>query len=166
MEAEPPNPMEWQQLRLFTKQDKLSMTFTDATFSFTDGLFDEIAKQVKWQANGPASDDTYANRQKDREELGAEYLPRLLKGVLSPDRKRTAYFLADLKTKEKGWMEVRYDAMQPEELRIGRWSDVGPFKLRDAWMNFPAGGGDFRHAYDDPAARQDFLIPSYQISTH
>jgi hypothetical protein len=43
-----------------------------------------------------------------------------------------------------------------------RWS----LKIRDPWMNFPAGGGDFRRAYDDPAARQDFLIPSYQISTH
>src|SRR5258708_39820328 len=33
-------------------------------------------------------------------------------------------------------------------------------------MNYPAGGRDFRHAYDDPAAGQDFLIPNYQISTH
>jgi hypothetical protein len=37
--AEPPNPQEAQQLRLFTKQDRLNVEFTDATFSFTDGLF-------------------------------------------------------------------------------------------------------------------------------
>ncbi len=166
VEAAPPNPLEWQQLRLFTKQDKLNMAFTDATFSFTDGLLDEVAKEVKWQASGPAADDLYTNRQRDREDLGAEYLPRLFKSVFSPDRQRTAYFLADLKTKEKGWVEVRYDAMQPEEVRIGRWADVGPFKIHDIWMNYPAGGRDFRHAYDDPAARQDFLIPNYQISTH
>ena len=141
------------------------MAFTDATFSFTDGFAEEIAKQVKWQANGPAGDDLYANRQKDREDMGAEYLPRLFKSVLSPDRQRTAYFLADLKTKEKGWVEVRFDAMQPEEVRVGRWADVGPFKINDVWMNFPAGGRDFRHAYDDPAARQDFLVPAYQITT-
>ena len=166
VEAAPPNPLEVQQLRLFTKQDKLNMAFTDATFSFTDSLLDEVAKQVKWQTGAPAADDLCANRQKEREDLGAEYLPRLFKGVWSPDRPRTAYFLADLKTREKGWVEVRYDAMQPEEVRIGRWTDVGSFKLHDVWMNFPAGGRDFRHAYDDPAARQDFLIPSYQISTH
>jgi hypothetical protein len=166
VEATPPNPLELQQLRLFIKQDKLNMAFTDATFSFTDNLVDEVAKAVKWQTGGPAADDLYANRQKEREELGAEYLPRLFKGVWSPEPQRTSYFLADLKTKEKGWVEVRYDAMQPEEVRIGRRTDVGPFKIHDVWMNFPAGGRDFRHAYDDPAARQDFLIPSYQISTH
>ncbi len=166
VEAAPPNPLEWQQLRLFTKQDKLNMAFTDATFSFTDSLLDEVAKEVKWQTGAPATDDLYANRQKEREDLGAEYLPRLFKGLWSPDRQRTAYFLADLKTKEKGWVEVRYDAMQPEEVRMGRWADVGSFKIHDVWMNFPAGGRDFRHVYDDPAARQDFLIPNYQISTH
>jgi len=74
VEAAPPNPLEWQQLRLFTKQDKLNMAFTDATFSFTDGLLDEVAKEVKWQASGPAADDLYTNRQRDREDLGAEYL--------------------------------------------------------------------------------------------
>jgi len=37
---------------------------------------------------------------------------------MSADRKRTAYFLADLKT-DKSWIEVRYDAMQPEEMRVG-----------------------------------------------
>jgi peptidase M1-like protein len=166
LEAAPPNPLELRQLYLFTKQQKLSMTFTDATFSFTDGLLDEIAKQLKWQTAGAANDDLYANRQKEREELGAEYLPRLFKSVMSPDRKRTAYFLADLKTKEKGWVEVRDDAMQPEEIRVGHWSDVGPFKLLDVWMNFSAGGRDSRRVYDDPAERLDFLIPSYQISAN
>jgi Peptidase family M1 domain len=166
IEAAPPNPLEQQQLHLFTTQEKLNMAFSEATFSFSDGLLEEVAQQVKWQASGPAADVLYANRQRDREDLGAEYLPRLFKSVLSPDRQRTAYFLADLKTKEKGWIEVRYDALQPEEVRIGRWADFGYFKARDTWMNFPAGGHDFRHAYDDPAARQDFLIPNYQINTH
>ena len=165
LQADPPNPIEAHQLRLFTKQDRLDMAFTEATFSFTDGLFDEVAKQVKWQANGPAADDLYAKRQQEREDLGGEYLPRLFKSLFSPDAKRTAYFLADLKTKEKGWVEVREDAMQLEELRVGRWGDVGPVKLRDIWMNFPAGGRDPRHVYDDPTAREDFLIRSYQVST-
>jgi len=164
LQVEPPNPTEAQQLHLFTKQDKLDMTFSEATFSFTDGLMDEVGKQVKWK-DGGGTDELYAKRQQEREDLGAEYLPRLFKSVMSPDRKRTAFFLADLKTKEKSWVEVRYDAMQPEELRVGRWVDVGPFKELDYWMNFPAGGRDPRHAYDDPAARQDFLIPDYRLNT-
>ncbi|PYU05239.1 MAG: hypothetical protein DMG33_11660 [Acidobacteria bacterium] len=164
LQVDPPNPIEARQLRLFTKQDKLDMAFADATFSFTDDFFDEVAKQVKWQP-GAASDELYANRQKEHEELGGAYFPRLFKGALSGDRKRTAYFLADLKTKEKGWVEVRDDAMQLEEIRIGRWGDLGVVKVHDIWMNFPAGGRDPRHAYDDPAARLDFLIPSYQINS-
>jgi len=67
LQADPPNAREAQQLRLFTKQDRLNVEFTEATFSFTDGLLDEIAKQVKWQASGPASDDLFAKRQKERE---------------------------------------------------------------------------------------------------
>jgi len=58
---------------------------------------------------------------------------RVFKGVMSADRKRTAYFLADLKT-DKSWIEVRYDAMQPEEMRVGRWVDVGGYKELDYWM--------------------------------
>jgi hypothetical protein len=162
--AEPPNSTEAYQLFLFTKQQgKLDMTFTDATFSFTDGLLEEVSKQVvKWE-QGPPADDLYAHRQKEREDLGAADLPRLFKSVLSPDRQRTAWFLAELKTHDKGWVEVRYDAMQPEEIRIGRWGDLGPMKIRDIWMNFPAGGRNPRHVYDDPAERMDFLIPAYNI---
>ena len=165
LQADPPNPIEAQQLFLFTKQPKLDMPFTDATFSFTDGLLEEVAKQVKWQGTGPAADELYAKRQQEREDLGAEYLPRLFKSVMSSDRKRTGYFLADLKTKDKGWVEVRDDAMQLEEIRVGRWGEVPAVKIADVWMDFPVDGRDPRHAYDDPAARQDFFIPSYKITT-
>lgn len=162
--VDPPNPVETRQLQLFTRQDKLSAEFADATFSFTDGLFEEIGKQVKWKEGG-AGDDLYTKRQQEREDLGAEYLPKLFKSVMSPDRTRTGYFVADLKTKDKNWIEVRDDATEFEEIRVGRWSDVGPFKLQDYWMIFPAGGRNPRHVYDDPSARQDFLVLENQIST-
>jgi hypothetical protein len=158
----PPNPLEAQQLRLFTKQDKLNVEFTDATFSFTDGLLDEVAKQVKWQASASAADDTYAKRQKDREDLGESSMPRMLQGILSADHARTAYFLADLKV-EKGWVEVRDDAMDAEDIRVGRWVDVGPFKIFDTWMGFPAGGHTSADAWKDPQAKEDFIIRGYKI---
>jgi|HubBroStandDraft_6_1064221.scaffolds.fasta_scaffold00163_18 hypothetical protein len=165
LSADPPNPIEAQQLRLFTKQDKLDMAFTDATFSFSDGLFEEVSKQVKWKESGPTVDELYSKRQQEREDLGAEYLPRLFFGVMSPDKKRSAYFLGDFRTRDKSWVEVRDDAMQPEEIRVGRWADFGGVKFRDYWMIFPADLKDPRHAYDDPAAKTDFLITSYQLST-
>ncbi len=163
VQATPPNPVEVQQLRLLAKQDTLDMTFSAATFSFTDGLLEEVSKQVKWK-DGPGADDLYAKRQEEREDFGGEYLPRLFKSVMSPDRKRTAYFLADLKTNDRSWVEVRYDAMQPEEIRIGRWGEMGANKNMDYWLNFPAGDRDPRFVYDDPTERQDYLIPDYQIN--
>jgi hypothetical protein len=159
--AEPPNPQEAQQLRLFTKQDKLNAEFTDATFSFTDGLFEEVAKQVKWEASGPAADDLYAKRQKEREDLGESSMPRLLQSILSADRVRTAYFLADLKV-DKSWVEVHDDAMDAEEIEVGRWVDVGPVKIFDAWMRFPAGRTS-AEAWKDPLAKKDFAIRGYKI---
>ena len=163
LQAEPPNPLEAQQLRLFTRQDKLNVEFTDATFGFTDGLLDEVGQEVKWQPSGPAADDLYARRQKEREDLGESSMPRLLQSVLSADRKRTAYFLADMKT-EKGWVEVHDDALEPEDIKVGRWVDVGPFKIFDTWMSFPAGGRTSAEAWKDPQAKEDFVIRSYQIN--
>jgi hypothetical protein len=161
LQAMPPNPQEAQQLRLFTRQDSLNVEFTDATFSFTDGLLEEIGKQVKWQASGPASDDFYVKRQKERENLGESSMPRLLQSILSADRGRTAYFLADLKT-DKSWVEVHDDALAPEDMTIGRWVDVGPFRIFDTWMSFPAGRTS-AEAWKDPQAKEDFVIRSYKI---
>jgi len=162
LQAEPPNPQEAQQLRLFTRQDRLNAEFTDATFSFTDGLLEEVTKQVKWQASGSGADDLYAKRLKDREDLGESSMPRMLQSILSADRARTAYFLADLKT-EKSWVEVRDDALDAEDIRIGRWVDVGPLKVFDTWMSFPAGSRTSAEAWKDPQAKEDFIIRGYKI---
>jgi len=45
---------EAQQLRLFTKQDKLHMTFSEATFSFTDGSWMKSAtsEMERWRGHG------------------------------------------------------------------------------------------------------------------
>ncbi len=165
VQVEPPNPIEAQQLALFTKQDKLDLPFTDATFSFTDGLADEVAKQVKWQTAEAANDDLYAKRQKEREDLGESAQPRLLQGILSADRARNAFFLADLKTATKGWVEFEFDALSPEEIGIARWVDIGPVKNHDLWMSFPAGGHTSAEAWKDPQAKEDFSIRAFHINS-
>ena len=83
VQLDPPNPTEAQQLRLFTKADRLNAEFTDATFTFSDGLLEEVGKQVKWK-DGGSSDDLYGKRQQEREDLGGEYLPRIFKALMSP----------------------------------------------------------------------------------
>jgi hypothetical protein len=165
VQADPPDPIEARQLRLFTNQARLDMTFTEATFSFTDGFFDEISKQVQWAPSSASDDDLYVKRQQQREDLGAAYLPSLFKSVLSSDRKRTAFFLADLKTSDKGWVEVLHDATEQEEVRIGRWGDTGVVRVLDVWMSFPAENRNSRTAYADPSARTDYLVPGYQIDS-
>lgn len=164
VQVEPPSAIEAQQLKLFTKEVRLDLPFTDATFSFTDGLVGELAKQVKWQLSTASADDFYANRQKAREDLGEAALPRLLAGLLAADRVRTAYFLADLKVAGKDWVEFHYDALDPEEIKVVRWVNVGPFKLDDTWMHFPAGKRSFQDAWKDPLAMEDIAIRSYNIN--
>jgi hypothetical protein len=163
VQVDPPNPIEAQQLRLFAKQDKLDMSFTEATFSFTDGLFDEVAKQVKWQVSGSVEGDLYAKRQKDREDLGESAMPRLLQGILSADHARTAFFLADLKVTGKDWVEFQDDVLEAEEISVGRWVNVGPVKNHDVWMSFPAGEKTSAEAWKDPQAKEDFSIHAYHI---
>jgi hypothetical protein len=167
VQVEPPNPIEAQQLKIFLKdsqQDKVNMSFTEGTFSFTDELAEEVAKQVKWQTSGAASDDLYANRQKTREDLGEAALPRLLQGILAADRARTAYFLADFKVGGRDWVEFHCDALDPEEIRVTRWVDVGPFKLDDTWLHFPAKGVTAADAWKDPLAKEDIAIRAYNIN--
>jgi len=166
VKVDPPNPIEAQQLRLFTKQDNLEEKFSDATFSFTDDLMEEVGKQAKWKGGGAASDDLYANRQKFREDMGQAVIPRLVQGVMVTDRKRSAYFLADLKIDDKHWVEFEEDAQSPEEITIGRWVDVGPVRIFDTWMSFPAGGRSSADAWKDPLAKRDFSIPRYSIDAN
>lgn len=160
--VDPPNPIEAQQLILFTKQDKVNLNFSEATFSFTDGTFDEVSKQVKWAAVGASNDDLYAKRQEHRENLGATLVPRIFKSVLSTERMQAPVFFADLKT-EHGWVEAHFDAAEPEQVQVGRWADVGPFQNFDTWLSFPAGEVSSSQAFHDSEAKADFLTPNYHI---
>jgi hypothetical protein len=164
--VDPPNAIEAQQLKLFTKQDKIAAEFTDATFSFTDDLMEEVGKQVKWKGGGGSSDELYANRQKFREDLGESAIPRLLQGVMAADRKRNAYFLADLKLEGKQWVEFKCDALTPEEMTVGRWVNVGPVEIFDLWMSFPAGKKGSAEAWENPQAKEDFGIRKYTIDAN
>lgn len=165
IEIAPPSPAEAQQLELFTKQKTLSLDFTNATFSFTDDTFDEIAKQVKWVSLTDTSlAKLYQDRQRAREDLAAEIVPRIYQGVVSADHKQTAYFAADMKTNNMGWVLTRYDALVPEEVSIGRYISWGfPAEQFDTWMSFPAGNVSPFQVDSNPLAKDIFLVRRYQI---
>lgn len=165
LEVVPPDAAETQQLQFFTKQNSLHAEFSEATFSFTDQTFDEVAKQVKWTAATDSSlGELYQSRQRFREDLAAEMLPRIFKGVLSGDPKRTAYFAADLKTSTAGWVLARYDALLPEEINVGRYVSRGsPVLEFDTWLSFPAGGVSGIQADQSPLGKDEFLVHRYDI---
>lgn len=160
----PPNAMEAQQMFRFLGNVALELEFSEATFSFNDGTLEEVARQVKW-SSGAAEDlaSLYNSRQREREDVGAELLPRLFKGVLSADRARTAFFAADLKTSDQGWIHVRFDALDPEEITVGRWKNWGGATLFDTWQHFPAGNRSSSEAFRDPLAREDVNVTAYKI---
>jgi hypothetical protein len=163
LQMSPPNPQEAQQLQLLTKQNDLNLPFSEAAFSFTDKTFDEIAAKVKWGGASGANDDLLASRIQTNEDLGAEMLPRLFKSVMGADRSKSALFLADIKTSEHGWIQVKSDTSEPEEISIGRWVEVGGGKLFDTWMSFPAGGRSSSDAYNVPFEKADYVIQSYDM---
>lgn len=164
LQIEIPNSIERQQLRLLAKLDKIDLVFTEATFTFSDDFVAEVSKQVKWRPEGTALGDLYDKRQRERENLGESSVPRIFQSMLSEDRLRTAFFLADLKTKDKGWVEVRQDALQPEDLSVGRWSDTFRGMHFDVWMSFPTGGIGTAKAWQDPQAKEDFAIRSNTLN--
>jgi Peptidase family M1 domain len=165
IEVAPPNAGEAQQLQLFTKQNILSVEFSEATFSFTDGTFDEVGKQVKWlNTTDNSLAQLYQDRQRAREDLGAEIVPRIFEGVLSGDHARTAYFAADMKINNAGWILAKYDALALEEIVVGRYASRGsPALLFDTWMSFPAGDVSGIQADQNPLAKDVFLVHRYEI---
>jgi hypothetical protein len=163
IQIDPPNELEKQQLQLLTKIDSVNLDFTEATFSFTDGLFDEIARQVHWGGSPSAQlGEMYVKRQNEREDIAAAIVPRIFAGVLSGDHARTAYFDADVKS-TSGWVLARYDALDPEEISIGRWTSWGSFQGFDTWMHFPADNRNSSDAFAAPWAKELFLTRGYKI---
>lgn len=160
----PPNVSEKEQLQLLANVDAVDMEFSEGVFAFTDSTFQEVAGSAKWEpdANATAPAALFIERQQAREEVGAELLPRLLQGVLADSSARPSFFAADFKTTQKGWIHVRFDPEDTEEITVGRWNKFFSVTRFETWLNLPA-QGDFRRAAQDPTAREPFLIHGYDM---
>jgi len=164
VQVSPPNDTEKRQLRSLTGKEALDMEFSEAVFVFADGTAEELGGKVQWgAASGAQTGRLFLNRHQAREDVGEELLPRLFKSVLSGDRRRTALFAADLKTNEKGWIAVRHDALDLEEVSVGRWTNWGQVTEFDSWLSFPAGDRAAAEAHREPLAKEDFRIRGYRI---
>jgi len=112
---------------------------------------------------GRAGGGAGRRHKQEREDSGAEILPRLFQAVLSANPAHDAYFLADLKTDHFGWVEARDDAALLESVKSGRWRDTEGFETFDTWMEFPAGNRDPLNVDQQPLADDDYIVRSYQI---
>lgn len=163
LNVSPPNHLESQQLSIFIKQEAVSSEFTDAVFTFTDNTFDEVSAKIQWGGAGAANDSSFASHMQQNEDLGAAFLPRLFRSVMSADRAKNELFLAEVKTTNFGWVQAFYDASEPEEIRVGRWAEVPGSKLFDVWMSFPAKGRSASSAFDVPFEKSAYMIRSYDM---
>jgi hypothetical protein len=127
-----------------------------------------VNRQVKW-ADTPGTNysDAYNARAQEREDVGAELQPRIFKSLLSENPPRSSYFFCDIKTAEFGWLHLRYDSLDPEEIAVGKWTRpktaASRYWMFDAWLRFPAGGRASSDAFRDPLAREDAAIRGYRI---
>ncbi len=164
LEVIPPNTLESQQLSIFTGEEKLSESFTEAAFLTTDKTFELLAPKIEFGAAVDAHlAELMAARVKENEEWGAEVLPRMVKGLLSGNRPRTALFIADVKTDKHGWLQARYDNLKIEEIRIGRLVQMEVGRHFDTWMQFAAAGRDPFTAFQNPLERADYEVANYVI---
>jgi hypothetical protein len=166
LQVAPPNQIERAQLKLHAKQETLDIEFTEAEFCFADSTFDEVADQVRWRP--PTNSDLaklYVERQKYREENGLEMLPRLFQAVLSKNPKPANYFAAELKTKNHGWMLVRFDPNELEQVDVRRWyaDPLGPRPIVETWMRFPAGGKSLITDHLAANFKLPFTVDRYEI---
>ena len=165
LQVSAPDARETQQVQHFLRSDAVNLAFTEAAFSFTDGTFDEISAKVQWSAAGALSDDSYAARMEQRENLGFSFLPRLFQSVMAVDRVKNYLFLADVKTNDAGWVEAQFDSREQEEVSVGRYVEIAAtYKNFDRWMSFPANNRPSADAFAVPLSKADYAIRSYDIN--
>ncbi|HMD31515.1 MAG TPA: M1 family aminopeptidase [Candidatus Acidoferrales bacterium] len=163
VEVAPPNKMEAQQLQLLCGQNTLDLEFAEGAFFFNDQTFNDVAKQVHWSESGGGPAELMKARMDEQEINGTQIKPRLLRSLLSKDPAANRIFFADLKTKDKGWIEFTFDADQIEEVSVRRWRDWGRGRGLDTWMAFPAGGRSPFEADQAPGVKDSYTTPSYKM---
>jgi hypothetical protein len=163
VEVAPPNRMETQQLAFLGGQPRLDLEFSEGALYFSDQTFDEVAKQVQWSQGAAGPGELLKARMDEQESNGTSLKPRVFESLLSAEPAQDALFFADLKTRDKGWVEFKYDAREIEEVSVGRWRDWGGGRGFDTWMSFPAAGRSPLEVDLDPGAKAGFLTPGYVI---
>ena len=139
--AYPPDAIEHHQLEKLSDEHHLEEAFDRLLLQFTDDTADRLAALT---TATPERDTDKANdllKERRRNRLNRrlinadsrilEDLLRRQAGTLQPNR---AYVLADIDSKDHGWLTIEIEPNEPEEVRLSRY-DRGRDTV-DIWMSF------------------------------
>ena len=159
--AYPPDTVEHHQLEKLSDEhhleaefDRLLLRFTDDTVARLQALTTPAPERNTGKAN-----DLLEDRRKDRLEQQLdnpdsrvlEDLLRRQAGALPPGR---AYVLADIDTKDDGWLTIEVEPNELEEVRLTRYD--GRQRVLDTWMRF-----DILSDYG--AAHRDAVLDGFAV---
>ena len=139
--AYPPDAIEHHQLEKLSDEHHLEEAFDRLFLRFTDDTADRLAALTTAapERDTDKANDLLEDRRRDRlsrqlinpDSRVLEDLLRRQAGALPPGR---AYVLADIDSKDHGWLTIEVDPNEPEEVRLSRY-DRGR-RTVDVWMSF------------------------------
>jgi len=164
LQVAPMRPMEIQQLQFHTQSEVLDQSFTEAVFTFSDPLFEEISREVRFVPRDvEALQSLYADRINTLMDRGTHWEHRVLKALLAADPARHRFFRAEFKTEPFGWVTLTLDASEAEEFELSRHDDSQSRVIVDTWVRQPAGNRSIEEAYRNWEARHEYGIERYRM---
>ena len=159
--AYPPDAIEHHQLEKLSDEHHLEEAFDRLFLRFTDDTADRLRALARpaEERDTDKANNLLERRRKDRLERQLsnpdsrvlEDLLRRRAGTLAPGR---AYVLAEIDSKDHGWLTVEVEPNQLEEVRLSRYDRRR--KFLDIWMSFDI-LSDYGPAYQD-AVLEGFAV--------
>ncbi len=155
-------PTEKRQLVLHSGHEVLDTEFSEAVLVFTDNTFEELAPHLSFQPTDPGELRILYNERKNSwTHYGLNWEPRVLKGLLAAQPQPHALFVAELNTRQHGWLTFVLDAADPEEVELHQLD--ASQQRRSVWTKFPVEGRDPRHVFTEPLARHEYRVQRYAL---
>ena len=139
--AYPPDAIEHRQLEKLSDEHHIEEAFDRLLLRFTDDTADRLAALTTAapERNTDKANDLLEDRRRDRlnrqlinpDSRVLEDLLRRQAGALPPGR---AYVLADIDSKDHGWLTIEVEPNQLEEVRLSRYDRRR--RTLDIWMSF------------------------------
>lgn len=116
-ELAPPSPLDQRQIKRFAGNEKLTDTFTEAVFFFTDDSFEELSRLTKIRTTPKATDAPFASRQKYFSENYNNWIENSVRKKAPVMKNMAARMLADLTdSSSKGFFVAEFRGSRSGDL--------------------------------------------------